>query len=220
MTVLTVVAEALVQRMLAINLQQLGLLVASEEDVAKACNALNSIVPDLIIVDAPASAGYQHAFAERLYTAAQARGIPVITLVGPGSQVDKSRNAVIVAKPFAPRALLTAVRSVLPEDSPGLRDAQLRAGGIVLNPLTHRVSHGQTELHFHSREFRLLALMMRHADCVFSRDQLLDQVWGADAFVGGRAVDVNIRRLRAKLEPHGLANRIETIRNEGYRFRG
>ena len=95
----------------------------------------------------------------------------------------------------------------------------LCAGAISLNPLTYRVSHGETEIALRPKEFRLLAFLMKHVDRVFNRGQLLDELWGGDVFVDERTVDVIVRRLRAALEPHGLSEWIETVRGAGYRFR-
>ena len=221
MTVLTIVHDTLVQKMLAAHLQQMGLLVIWEGDIAKACAALQSVTPDLIILDFASTTGNQHGFVEHLYALAQNNAIPIIILTEKNDRSD-SRPAypsTSIAKPFAPRLLRDLVRTILQKNSTGLHEGALRAGGIQLNPLTCRVNHGQTEIRLRPKEFRLLAFLMKHVDRVFNRNQLLDEIWGTDTFIDERTVDVIIRRLRAALEPYDLANRIETIRGSGYRFR-
>lgn len=220
MTVLTIVGEALVQKMLAINLQQLGLLVTWEDNILSACSALDSVTPDLIIFDTATAPGYRNVLADRLYGQAETSGIPVITLLERRSgEPFGLRNGDALHKPVAPRLLVDLVRNVLKHDTQALHSANCCAGGISLNPLTHRVTHAGQEIALRPKEFRLLAFLMRHADRVFDRNQLLDEVWGGDVFVDERSVDVIIRRLRAALEIHDLADRIETVRGAGYRFR-
>lgn len=222
MTVLSIVREALVQQMLAVNLQQIGLLVTWENDIEKAYSALQSVTPDLIVLDSASVPGQRNVLANHLYAHARNNGIPLITLVGQGDRYaseDGVWPGEIVTKPFAPRQLLDLVRSVLQNDAASAPDASIRAGGILLNQQTHRASHGQTEISLRPKEFHLLAYLMQHVDRVFNRSQLLDAIWGDAVFVDERAVDVIVRRLRAALEPHGLADWIETVRGAGYRFR-
>jgi two-component system phosphate regulon response regulator PhoB len=221
MTVLAISGEAVVQKILAVNLQQLGLLVTSEESISKACDALQSVRPDLIIVDSASVPMRRNVHANHIIACAQANGIPVITLLGKSDASGAESEhwpGRTVSKPFAPRQLINVVRSVLQQDAGYAPETSLSAGGIVLNPLTHRVRHGQVEIPLRPKEFRLLAFLMKHVDRVFDRCQLLDGISGNEAFLDERSVDVLVRRLRMALQPYGLADRIGTVRGAGYRF--
>jgi len=123
-----------------------------------------------------------------------------------------------ITKPFSPRELMARIRAVLRRRTPQMSDETVAAGGLELSPTTHRISANGATLDLGPTEFRLLHFFMTHAERVYSRAQLLDQVWGDHVFVEERTVDVHIRRLRQALESSGLDGLIQTVRGSGYRF--
>ena len=123
-----------------------------------------------------------------------------------------------VTKPFSPRELLARIKAVLRRRAPELTDEPIEISGLRLDPATHRVGAGGTQLDLGPTEFRLLHFLMAHPERVHSRTHLLDQVWGDHVFVEERTVDVHIRRLRKALEPTGHDRLIETVRGSGYRL--
>ena len=110
------------------------------------------------------------------------------------------------------------IKAVLRRRAPQLTDDLIEAGGLRLDPVSHRLAGGGQPLNIGPTEFRLLHFFMTHQERVFSRGQLLDQVWGDHVFVEERTVDVHIRRLRKALEPTGHDIHVETVRGSGYRF--
>jgi two-component system phosphate regulon response regulator PhoB len=123
-----------------------------------------------------------------------------------------------ITKPFSPRELMARIRAVLRRHAPQMPDETVAAGGLELLPASHRVTAKGAAIELGPTEFRLLHFFMTHAERVYSRTQLLDQVWGTQAFVEERTVDVHIRRLRAALEPAGMDGLVQTLRGSGYRF--
>jgi two-component system phosphate regulon response regulator PhoB len=123
-----------------------------------------------------------------------------------------------ITKPFSPRELMARIRAVLRRRTPQMSEETVRAEGLELSPGTHRVSANGKQLDLGPTEFRLLHFFMTHPERVYSRAQLLDQVWGDHVFVEERTVDVHIRRLRQAMEPSGLDRLVQTVRGSGYRF--
>ena len=123
-----------------------------------------------------------------------------------------------ITKPFSPKELMARIKAVLRRRAPQLTDDLIDVGGLRLDPVTHRLSGNGLALQIGPTEFRLLHFFMTHPERVFSRSQLLDQVWGDHVFVEERTVDVHIRRLRKALEPSGHDIHVETVRGSGYRF--
>jgi two-component system phosphate regulon response regulator PhoB len=123
-----------------------------------------------------------------------------------------------VTKPFDLRELLARIKAVMRRRTPQLADDVVEIAGLQLDPAARRITAGNHEIDLWTTEFRLLHFFMTHPERVYSRTQLLDQVWGDDVFVEERTVDVHIRRLRLALEPSGHADLIQTVRGAGYRF--
>jgi two-component system phosphate regulon response regulator PhoB len=121
-----------------------------------------------------------------------------------------------VVKPYSPTELVARVRAVLRRTSPALTEEKLSFGDIVMDLSTHRVTRGGKPIHLGPTEFRLLRLFLERPDRVYSREQLLDKVWGRDIHVEVRTVDVHIRRLRKALGEHGDGDVIRTVRGAGY----
>jgi len=123
-----------------------------------------------------------------------------------------------ITKPFSPRELMARIRAVMRRHLPKMPDEVMVVGDLELSPITHRVMAKGRKITLGPTEFRLLHFFMTHTERVYSRTQLLDQVWGTQVFVEERTVDVHIRRLRAALEAQGLDKFIQTVRGSGYRF--
>ena len=123
-----------------------------------------------------------------------------------------------ITKPFSPRELMARIRAVLRRHIPQMPDEAVAAGGLELSPASHRVTANGRAIELGPTEFRLLHFFMTHAERVYSRTQLLDQVWGSQVFVEERTVDVHIRRLRVALEPFEMDGLVQTVRGSGYRF--
>jgi two-component system, OmpR family, phosphate regulon response regulator PhoB len=150
------------------------------------------------------------------------RDVPIIMLTARGEEADKVRglNAGAddyVAKPFSPIELVARMRAVLRRSSPGMTEETLSFGDVVMDLAAHRVRRNGRDIHLGPTEFRLLRHFMQHPGRVFSREQLLDLVWGHDVYVELRTVDVHIRRLRKALnEEDGADDIIRTVRSAGY----
>jgi two-component system phosphate regulon response regulator PhoB len=161
--------------------------------------------------------------ARKLRSDERTRLVPVIMLTAKGSEQDKvdgleSGADDYITKPFSPKELMARIKAVLRRRAPQLTDDLIEVEGLKLDPTSHRLTGNGQPLAIGPTEFRLLHFFMTHPERVFSRGQLLDQVWGDHVFVEERTVDVHIRRLRKALEPSKHDAHIETVRGSGYRF--
>ena len=221
--ILIVEDEPAIQELLAFNVTQAGLQALCAEDADGAWQQIRDNTPDLILLDwmLPGISGV--VLAKQLRADTATRGIPIIMLTARGEERDKvlgleSGADDYITKPFSPRELMARIRAVLRRHAPQMPDEVVAAGGLELSPASHRVTAGGAAIELGPTEFRLLHFFMTHAERVYSRTQLLDQVWGTQVFVEERTVDVHIRRLRAALEPAGMDGLIQTVRGSGYRF--
>lgn len=221
--ILIVEDEPAIQELLAFNMRQAGFQPLRAEDAEAAWAQIRAVRPDLILLDwmLPHTSGV--ALAKQLRADAATRDIPIIMLTARGEESDKVTGLEAgaddyITKPFSPRELIARVRAALRRVAPQSQDATVSLGGLELSPSAHRVSADGRNLDLNPTEFRLLTFFMTHPDRVYSRAQLLDQLWGSQAEVEERTVDVHIRRLRAALEPLGKDGLIHTVRGSGYRF--
>ncbi len=221
--ILLVEDEPAIQELLAFNVAQCGFRAIQAYDVPDAWAEINRALPDLILLDwmLPGTSGVE--LARRLRAEQRTRDIPIIMLTARSDERDKifgleSGADDYITKPFSPRELMARIRAVLRRRAPQMSDETVRAGGVELSPTTHRVSANGVNIELGPTEFRLLHFFMTHAERVYSRAQLLDQVWGDHVFVEERTVDVHIRRLRQALEPAGAHALVQTVRGSGYRF--
>ena len=221
--ILIVEDEPAIQELLAFNVTQAGFQALRAEDATSAWRQIQGGVPDLILLDwmLPDTSGVT--LAKQLRGDARTRDVPIIMLTARSEERDKisgleSGADDYITKPFSPRELMARIRALLRRHAPQIRDEAVAAGGLELSSSKHRASANGLELELGPTEFRLLHFFMTHAERVHSRTQLLDQVWGTQAEVEERTVDVHIRRLRAALEPSGLDCLIQTVRGSGYRF--
>lgn len=221
--ILIVEDEPAIQELLAFNVMQAGFLALRAEDADSAWLQIRSHLPDLILLDwmLPNTSGV--ILAKQFRADARTKDIPIIILTARGDERDKilgleSGADDYITKPFSPRELMARIRAVLRRHVPQMSEETVAAGGLELSPTSHRVTAKGAGVELGPTEFRLLHFFMTHAERVYSRTQLLDQVWGTQVFVEERTVDVHIRRLRAALEPVKMDNLIQTVRGSGYRF--
>ncbi len=221
--ILIVEDEPAIQELLAFNVAQCGFRAIQSYDVPTALAEINRALPDLILLDwmLPGTSGVE--MARRLRADSRTRDIPIIMLTARTDERDKilgleSGADDYITKPFSPRELMARIRAVLRRRAPQMSEETVHVEGVELSPTTHRVSANGQNVDLGPTEFRLLHFFMTHVERVYSRAQLLDQVWGDHVFVEERTVDVHIRRLRQALEPSGLDSLVQTVRGSGYRF--
>ncbi|MDF1599259.1 phosphate regulon transcriptional regulator PhoB [Mesorhizobium sp. YIM 152430] len=182
---------------------------------------LQETVPDLLVLDwmVPAISGIE--LCRRLRMRAETERLPIIMLTARGEESDRVRGLSTGAddylvKPFSTPEFVARVRALLRRAKPEILSSVLKVGDIVLDREAHRVYRGQAEVHLGPTEFRLLEFLMQHPGRVFSRGQLLDNVWGETIYIDERTVDVHVGRLRKAVNPDNAPDVIRTIRGAGY----
>jgi two-component system phosphate regulon response regulator PhoB len=221
--ILVVEDEPAIQELIACNLELAGHQALKAQNAEQALEMVRTALPDLVLLDwmLPGMSGIE--FARKLRADKRTQGVPIIMLTARAEERDKLQGLETGAddyltKPFSPRELIARVKAVLRRRAPQVTDDAVEVSGLKLDPASHRVSGNGSALALGPTEFRLLHFLMTHAERVYSRTQLLDQVWGDHVFVEERTVDVHIRRLRKALEPSGHDQLIQTVRSAGYRF--
>ena len=212
------------QRLIAAGLERAGYQVMRAANVEEAESSIRTALPGLMLLDwvLPTASGV--AFLRGLRSDRRTRQIPVIMLTGRSEESDKITGLEAGAddyltKPFSHRELLARIKAVVRRGAPLLGDEPVQFDGLKLDPAAHRVVASGSIVKLWATEFRLLHFLMTHPDRVYSRGQLLDEVWGDHVFVEDRTVDVHIRQLRQALQPSGHDRMIETVRGAGYCFR-
>ncbi len=218
--VLVVEDEDALSTLLEYNLAKEGYRVAVAADGEEALIRADEKLPDLVILDwmLPKVSGIE--VCRRLRQRPETRNVPIIMLTARGEESDRIRGLDTgaddyVVKPFSMSELTARVRAVLRRIRPGLAEDVVRYGDIVVDRVAHRVKRDGKEVHLGPTEFRLLDYLMQHPGRVFSREQLLDAVWGSDVYVEARTVDVHIGRLRKALGGEAV-DPIRTVRSAGY----
>ncbi len=219
--VLIVEDEESLAQLLEYNLEKEGYRVAVAPDGEEAMTLASEEAPDLMILDwmLPKLSGIE--VCRRLRNRQATRNLPIIMLTARGEEAERVRGLDTgaddyIVKPFSMGELFARVRAVLRRIRPGLADDTLSYGDIQIDRVAHRVKRNGDEVHLGPTEFRLLDYLMQHPSRVFSREQLLDAVWGSDVYVEVRTVDVHIGRLRKALKMPGLPDPIRTVRSAGY----
>ena len=189
----------------------------------EALESVTEALPDLILLDWMLPDGSGPALARKLRSEARTREVPIIMLTARADEEDKVQGLQsgvddYVTKPFSPRELEARIQAVLRRRVPHVSREAVDIEGLVLNPATRTVTGGTKALKMGPTEFELLHFFMTHTDRVYTRAQILDQVWGDHVFLEDRTVDVHIRRLREALTPSGHERLVETVRGAGYRF--
>ena len=223
--ILIVEDEAPIREMLSFVMEQHGYQAVEAGDYDTALAKVVEPYPDMIILDwmLPGGTGVQ--LAKKLKTTEYTRNIPIIMLTARGEEEDKVKGLEVGAddymtKPFSPKELMARMRAVFRRVAPTALDEPLEISGLRLDPVSRRVTAYNDELEMGPTEFKLLHFFMTHTERVYSREQLLDHVWGTNVYVEDRTVDVHIRRLRKALQTSAAdySNLIQTVRGTGYRF--
>lgn len=222
-TILVVEDEPAIQELVSYNLELAGHRALRADNAEQALDMVRTELPDLVVLDwmLPGMSGIE--FARVLRADRRTQSVPVIMLTARAEEKDKLSGLETGAddyltKPFSPRELNARVKAVLRRRAPQATDDAVEVDSLRLDPASHRVTGSGTTIALGPTEFRLLHFLMTHAERVYSRTQLLDQVWGDHVFVAERTVDVHIRRLRKALEATGHDRLIQTVRSAGYRF--
>jgi two-component system phosphate regulon response regulator PhoB len=219
--VLVVEDEDALAALLQYNLDKEGYRVAIATDGEEALMQIDEQMPDLVVLDwmLPKVSGVE--VCRRLRARGETRSLPIIMLTARGEETDRIRGLDTgaddyVVKPFSMSELAARIRAVLRRIRPGLAEDRLHHGDIVVDRVAHRVRRADKEIHLGPTEFRLLDYLMQHPGRVFSREQLLNAVWGSDVYVEARTVDVHIGRLRKALNQSVEDDPIRTVRSAGY----
>ena len=219
--VLVVEDEAALVTLLRYNLEREGFRVAEARDGEEAMLQIAEQMPDLVILDwmLPLMSGIE--VCRQLRRLPETRRLPIVMLTARGEEGDKLRGLDAgaddyVTKPFSPSELIARLRAVLRRAKPEREDETLKYQDLVMDLASHRVKRNGREVHLGPTEFRLLRHLLENQGRVFSREQLLDMVWGRDVYVEPRTVDVHIRRLRKAINIDDENDLIRTVRAAGY----
>ena len=198
-----------------------GFKVRHTVDGEEALDLAREQAPDIVILDWMVENLPGIEVCRRLRRVDETANVPIIMLTARGEEADRIRGLETgaddyVTKPFSPRELVARVQAVLRRVRPALAGETLTFDDIVLDTVEHRVRRDGRALALGPTEFRLLRHFLEHPGRVFSREQLLDAVWGHDSDIEVRTVDVHIRRLRKAINIEGLADVIRTVRSAGY----
>lgn len=219
--ILIVEDEPAQAEMLSYNLQKEGFRVALAGDGEEGLLAARESIPDAIVLDwmLPGLSGIE--VCRQLRGDASTREIPILMLTARGEEEDRVRGIETgaddyVVKPYSPREVVARIKALLRRANPSLAAEILEYADICMDLAQHKVSRGGQAIHLGPTEFRLLKTLMEKPGRVYSRERLLDMVWGRDVYVEDRTVDVHIRRLRKALNEGDAADVIRTVRGEGY----
>ena len=219
--VLIVEDEAALVTMLRYNLEKEGFAVCVAADGEEALIQIAERKPEVVLLDwmLPLVSGIE--VCRQIRRAPASRTLPIIMLTARGEEGDRVRGLNsgaddYVVKPFSPTELIARLRAVMRRAQPTSGEEVLRFTDVAMDLVAHRVTRDGKPIHLGPTEFRLLRFLMQHPGRVFSREQLLDQVWGHDVYVEVRTVDVHIRRLRKALNADKTADLIRTVRAAGY----
>jgi len=220
-TIVVAEDEDALATLLQYNLEKEGYRVLTAGDGEEALIVIDEAKPDLLLLDwmLPRVSGIE--VCRRIRQKTETRNLPVLMLTARGEESDRIRGLDTgaddyVVKPFSMTELLARIRAVLRRIRPGLADDRLAHGDILVDRVAHRVKRQGREVHLGPTEFRLLDHLIQHPGRVFSREQLLDAVWGSDVYVEARTVDVHIGRLRKALNTGTEVDPIRTVRSAGY----
>jgi two-component system phosphate regulon response regulator PhoB len=221
--ILVVEDERPIREMIAFGLRRAGFEVREAADARSGRAEVANKLPDLLLVDwmLPDTSGLE--FTRALKRDRETRELPVIMLTARAEEGDKVAGLEggaddYITKPFSPRELLARINAVLRRTTPVEGTERIDVEGLVLDQSSQRVSSGESTVALGPTEYRMLAFFMTHPERVYTREQLLDRVWGGNVYVEERTIDVHIRRLRKALEEYGYDRLIQTVRGSGYRF--
>ncbi len=221
--ILVVEDEAPIREMLCFVLEQKGYQTIEADDFESALEKICEPYPELILMDWMLPGGSGINLIKRLKRDELTRQIPVVMLTARGEEEDKVRGLEVgaddyITKPFSPKELIARLKAVMRRVSPTSLEEAIDVQGLKLDPTSHRVTANNHPVEMGPTEFKMLRFFMTHQERVFSREQLLNNIWGTNVYVEDRTVDVHIRRLRKALEPEGHDKLVQTVRGAGYRF--
>ncbi len=221
-SVLIVDDEPAIREMIAVALEMADYRYLEAGDSREAHSLIIDNKPDLILLDwmLPGVSGIE--FARRLKRDDATAEIPIIMLTAKTEEDNKVQGLEVgaddyITKPFSPRELVARLKAVLRRTSIKGVETPVEVDSLYLDPISHRVTSNEVPLSMGPTEFKLLQFFMTHQERVYTRGQLLDQVWGGNVYVEERTVDVHIRRLRKALSP-SHDHLVQTVRGTGYRF--
>ncbi len=219
--ILVVEDESALVTLLRYNLEREGFRVADARDGEEALLMAREQKPDLVLLDwmLPLLSGLE--VCRQMRRMPETRGVPIIMLTARGEEGDKLRGLDsgaddYVTKPFSPSELVARIRAALRRSRPTANGESLQFEDLTMDLAAHRVRRRGRDIHLGPTEFRLLRYLLEHQGRVFSREQLLDMVWGQDVYVEPRTVDVHIRRLRKAINATDESDLIRTVRSAGY----
>jgi two-component system phosphate regulon response regulator PhoB len=221
--ILVVEDETPIREMISFVLDQNGFNAIEACDIEQALAKIHEPYPDLILLDWMLPGGTGVSLAKKLKQNEYTRNIPIIMLTARSDENDKVKGFEAgvddyVTKPFSPKELIARIKAVIRRVSPTSLEEEVDFHGLKLDPVAHRVAINGNSLDLGPTEFRLLHFFMTHTERVYSREQLLDNVWGTNIYVEDRTVDVHIRRLRKAISGEGHEDFVQTVRGAGYRF--
>ena len=221
--VLVVDDESAIREMIRFSLSRLNMNVVGAADAREALSCISEQRPDIILMDwmMPGISGLE--LTRRLRRDSATADIPIIMLTARVTEDDKVAGLEAgtddyVIKPFSPRELVARIKAVIRRTSPTDDEGCVKAGSLVLDTNTRKVTGGDKDIPLGPTEYRLLNFFMTHQGRSFSRSQIMDHVWGANVYLEERTVDVHIRRLRSALQATGHHTYVQTVRGHGYRF--
>ncbi|TLU65144.1 phosphate regulon transcriptional regulatory protein PhoB [Thalassotalea litorea] len=221
--ILVVEDEAPIREMITFVLEQNGFntIEAADYNEAKAC--LVDPLPDLVLLDWMLPGGSGIKIAKEMKQLDYTRKIPIIMLTARSDEDDKVKGFDVgvddyVTKPFSPKELIARIKAVIRRVVPTALEELIEFKGLSLDPVSHRVAIDNKPIELGPTEFKMLHFFMTHPERVYSREQLLDNVWGTNVYVEDRTVDVHIRRLRKSISGDGHEEFVQTVRGAGYRF--
>ncbi len=213
--------EDALSTLLTYNLEKEGYEVGMAVDGDEALMMISERMPDLLVCDwmMPKVSGIE--VCRRLRSQGNTRNLPIVMLTARSEESDRIRGLDTgaddyIVKPFSMVELVARIRAVLRRIRPGLSEDRVSFGEISVDRLSHRVQRSGRDIHLGPTEYKLLDYLMQHPRRVFSREQLLDAVWGNDVYVEARTVDVHIGRLRKALNNGEAYDPIRTVRSAGY----
>ena len=222
-TILVVDDESAIRDMVSVALEVAGFNYLQAENARVAHALIIDEQPDLVLLDwmMPETSGLE--LLRRLRRDELTAKLPIIMLTAKTEEsnliqgLDSGADDYI-AKPFSPRELIARIKAQLRRSSPGLPEEPITVDQLTFDPISHHVSIAGQALSMGPTEFRLLGFFLTHQDRVYSRDQILNHVWGSNVYMDERTVDVHIRRLRKALEINKHDRFVQTVRGAGYRF--
>ncbi len=221
--ILIVEDEPAIRQMIAFGLRRAGFEVREAVDYREAREALADQRPDLVLIDwmLPDMSGLE--LTRTLKRDRETRELPVIMLTARAEEGDKVAGLETgaddyITKPFSPRELVARINAVLRRSGAVSLDHVVEFEALKLDQQGQRITVGEQTVALGPTEYRMLEFFMTHPERVFSREQLLDRLWGGNVYVEERTIDVHVRRLRKSLERFGLERFVQTVRGSGYRF--